>query len=73
MLFCMIVSFVAFTERSDSIFKKITDLNSVHISASGSLGFKIRGKCIISSPNATISTDKYSEWCSNLGKSKEEK
>ena len=73
MISLMIITFIAFPDRSDSVFKKIRNLDSIEISSSGSLGFKVRGKCIKTHPNATVNGEKNSEWCSNVAPSSDEK
>jgi hypothetical protein len=61
------VAFVAFPDKSNSIFKQAKNAGSkIIIEASGSLGLHYDGKCHQTYPNETIRVDEKMDWCSNL-------
>ena len=68
--FLCFVKFMAFPEKSDSIFH--SNPGKVLATASGSLGLLYNdNKCHMTTPNQTINSDEYHDWCSNIAKSKE--
>ena len=61
------LAFTAFPENSDSIFSKLTNIQS-HIEASGSLGlYMYDSVCHPTFPNYTLVEDARKDWCSNVG------
>ena len=71
-MFLILMEYVAFPERKDSIFAK-TELSEIGVTASGSMGLYYEGKCHQTFPNETLSADKKMDWCSNIAKSDEDK
>ena len=66
MILILLVKFIAFPKRDDSIFQKQTQKENIQVSASGSLGFYYHGKCHMSYPNETLISNEENEWCSNI-------
>ena len=69
MLFLLVLEFVAFPSRADSIFEKNKD--DIIVDSSGSLGFRYNGKCHMTYPNQTLNDDKKLDWCSNIAEPNE--
>ena len=60
------MAFIAFPDRKDSIISE--NIKDVVVSASGSIGFYMKGKCQQTYPNQTLTNNAYYDWCSNVGK-----
>ena len=69
------MQFIAFPNKQNALLAKAiaNDPNSIRIDVSGSMGLYYSGKCHQTNPNQTIISDKKMEWCSNIGKSKDDK
>ena len=65
----LFVSYVAFPEKSDAIFAQ-QKKDQIIIENSGSLGLYHNGKCHKTYGNETITSDEYSDWCSNIANDK---
>ena len=64
----LLITFVAFPERSDSLLEGHT--HKLNIEASGSLGLYYGdNKCVQTYPNQTLISDRKLDWCSNIAKS----
>ena len=61
----LLVAFIAFPESKDSILSN-EKKDMINIESSGSLGLYKRGKCVKTYGNETITSDEYSDWCSNI-------
>ena len=75
MPFCMFLflSFIAFPERKDAIFSNLRHDESVLVRASGSIGVYVEKKCVLTSPNASLSSISKNDWCSNIAKNNNDK
>ena len=72
MLLILFMEYIAFPSREDAILtNEINSNHQVQIDVSGSLGIWRDGKCQKTSPNSTLTTDKKTDWCSNIGQTKE--
>ena len=59
--------FTSFPSRKDDIFKNEGDHDSIFVEASGSIGQYRNGKCVLTNPNETLSSDdRNTDWCSNI-------
>ena len=69
------IEFVAFPDKENAILSHAlaNNPNSINLASSGSIGLYYNGKCHLTYPNETLISDKKMEWCSNIGKSKEDK
>ena len=63
------VAFVAFPESSDSILSH-ENKDMINIDVSGSLGLFKDGKCVKTFGNETLTSNEFSEWCSNIATDK---
>ena len=74
MLPFLLLSFIEFPSKPNAILSTAYNKNpsSVLMSVSGSMGLHYGGKCHITTPNLTLTVDRKTEWCSNIG-SKENK
>ena len=63
-MFLLLVEFIAFPERRDSLLS--VNWKNVRTTASGSIGLYYNGKCHQTFPNATLDNDKKNDWCSNI-------
>ena len=72
MLAFILVEFIAFPSRKDSILSQV-DQKSVDLAVSGSIGYFYNGKCVQTYPNQTLNNDEKLDWCSNVAKSKDDK
>ena len=73
-MFFFILEFIAFPERKDSLLSRaFENKENVDIAVSGSLGFRINGKCQVSNPYDTLVSDRKLEWCSNIAQTGSEK
>lgn len=75
MLFLVIMQLVAFPLRDDTILDKAFDSKMLNIEASGSIGqYSATDECIQTYPNHTVGVDDIKrDWCSNIGKDKNDK
>ena len=64
-VFVLFVAFVAFPDSSDSILSHASK-NQINIEKSGSLGLYHGGKCHMTYGNETLTSDEFSDWCSNI-------
>ena len=71
MFFISLIQFTAFPSRDDALIAQNNNTNLI-VSASGSIGFYFNRKCHLTYPNATIISDKKSDWCSNIAPSRDE-
>ena len=72
MIMLAFMEFIAFPSKENAIFSS-TNPKDIETSVSGSLGFRINGKCVQTHANATLISDKKMDWCSNLAKDKNDK
>ena len=61
----LLLKFVAFPERKDSIFRSLPAA-SVGVESNGNLGFYYGGKCHPTYPNSTLTDEEDKEWCSAI-------
>ena len=74
MIALIFMEFIAFPQRQDAIFEKVSSISDIRVESSGSIGFRRNdGKCILTSPNNTLITDRKQDWCSNVGTSSNDK
>ena len=71
MILLLLVKFIAFPDRKDSIISKnpkaVEDLT---VTASGAIGYYYNRECHITVPNSTLYEDKRYDWCSNIAPDK---
>ena len=73
-LLLAIVEFIAFPERKDSLFQKVSNKeSSIDVESSGSVGLYYYGQCHKTFPNETLRSDVKTDWCSNVAKSAKDK
>ena len=68
-----IMKFVAFPDRTDSIFQQVSKNTDIEVASSGAIGVFYKGKCHITQPNETLHSEEKMDWCSNVAKSGEDK
>lgn len=66
----LFLQFVKFPSRKDSLLYGNKD---AVVSASGSIGLYVKGKCIQTFPNQTLEADEDTEWCSNIARGSSDK
>ena len=66
MYLLLLIEFIAFPAKDDSIFEHIQNKEDIITDSSGSLGFFYKSKCHLSHPNSTTSNSNRDEWCSNI-------
>ena len=71
MILLVFLKFVAFPERKDSIFN--SDINTINVDSSGSIGLWDGKKCYQTSPNQSVIFDRKLDWCSNVAKNSTDK
>ena len=69
MFYFILLQFISFPSREDSIIHKENNnnQNNIIVQSSGSLGVYYDKKCHQTSPNQTLVEDRKHDWCSNIG------
>ena len=67
--FLLLLQFIAFPDRKDSILQEENKYGNVIISSSGSIGQYKKGKCELTFPNRTLEASQNNDWCSNIATS----
>lgn len=74
MLGITLMQFIAFPQRKDALLaKSVASKEKINIESSGSYGLFYNGKCQRTYPNETVNFNREIDWCSNIGKDKNDK
>ena len=71
MFLVLLLEFIAFPNKKDSIMK--SNIDRVEVAASGSIGYLDGKNCIKTYPNSTLTENMKLDWCSNVGKGDHDK
>lgn len=71
MFFITLFEFIALPQRKDALLSSIGSQNEIVVESSGSIGMRVKGKCVMTHPNDTLSVDENHDWCSNIAISRE--